>query len=188
MPWHILTEPIIFSVSALQMTPSPTTLSPSMAAVFLSFTGPMSQQHGPSSSCGNWSRYWGSGTQLGFDLLTCTVLLYLLLEMKLKWRECLRCVRLVLMHAPEYVNKRGKCFQVRSVEYWSCGYLAYFCAYKCVGGGRRCEGGMFWLEPLSPDRLKLRGLKLIQRRFVKSPCLNHNILLPSSFFPAPLLL
>jgi len=48
---------------ALQMTPTRITLSLSTAAASHSSTGPMSQPHGPSSSCGNWNRYranWNS--------------------------------------------------------------------------------------------------------------------------------
>lgn len=49
------------------------------------------------------------------------------------------------------------------------------------------SGRGLWLTPALPDRLKPDGLKdreLIQRRFVKSLRLNHNILLPPSFIPA----
>lgn len=59
--------PVILCCSApprVQMTPSPTTPSPSTAAASPSSTGPTSRPHGPSSSCGNWSRYWGSCSAL----------------------------------------------------------------------------------------------------------------------------
>lgn len=61
------------SVFALQMIPTPTIPSPSTAAASLSSTGPTSQPHGPSSSCGNWSRYWGNCRTYSFDVLACTV-------------------------------------------------------------------------------------------------------------------
>lgn len=46
---------------ALQTTPTPTTPCPSTAVASLSSTGPTSLLRGLSSSCGNWSRYWGNG-------------------------------------------------------------------------------------------------------------------------------
>ena len=101
------------------------------------------------------------------------------------------------MHAAVQNTKKCACKMVPIDLFWILlMWQSYIpaCVRVCVfvveiffwGGG--LGGGLFWLKLLFPDILRQHGLKdaeLIQRRFVKSVCLNQDILLPRSSSSAP---
>lgn len=90
-------------------------------------------------------------------------------------------VRLKVQHASEYMNTSSEVFRHTCIPGCMRG-----CGLVYVVEGDR---GLFWRKPPVSDRLKSHGLKdaeLIQRRFVKSPCLDLNILLPCLSFLLPL--
>lgn len=93
--------------------------------------------------------------------------------------------RLTVMHDACRIHEKCVCKMVPSEVFWMLIKLHIpSCLWVWFGGD-----GLFWLKSVVPDRLKQHGLKdteLIRRRFVKSLCLNHDILLLQSLFSAPL--
>lgn len=127
-----------------------------------------------------------SGKKLSFlDKLYPTPLSYFIVWSYAYEANSAACIRIY--------DKERTVFSSWSFERWRCGKLAYGHMHVRVVwiwvGAAGGEGALFWLKPLVSDRLKQHGLKdaeLIQRRFVKSLCLTHDILLPRSDFFAPL--